>query len=128
MRIEVWDGSCKADKGLANYVGLRLMSVLDHHVRCVDRVTVYVVDCDQRYGKTPSRCRMLAWLRPAGQVLVVQDTREGLYAVIDRTAEQLADGVTLASASPTAATVARPRRSVHADTGHPPMVAAATRR
>jgi hypothetical protein len=103
------------------------MSVLDHHVRCVERVTVYVADGDQRYGMTPRRCRMLAWLRPSGQVLA-QDTREGLYAVIDRTAERLADGVALASASPTAPTVARPLRAVHADKGHPPLAAAATRR
>jgi hypothetical protein len=101
--------------------------VLDHHVRRVERVTVYVADSDQRYGDTPRRCRMLAWLRPSGQVLV-QNTREGLYAVIDSTAERLADGVALASESPTDAAVARPLRVVHAGTGHPPAVAAATRR
>jgi hypothetical protein len=126
MTIEVWDGPCKADKGLANYVGLRLMSVLDHQVRRIERVTVYVTGADHRAGPTPRRCRMIAWLRPSGRVLV-QDIREGLYAAIDSAAERLADGLALDS-GPTATAVARPRRSVDPNPASPSLLAAAATR
>lgn len=94
MRIEVWDRGFKASKGLTNYAGLRLMSVLDHLVRQVDEVAVCLADVDAPCRGIEKRCRMLARLIPSGAVRV-EDAHSGLYAAIDRAAERLADAVAL---------------------------------
>ncbi len=93
MRIDVRDRGFKATEGLRNYVGLRLMSVLDHLVRQVDGVTVCLADVHAPDGGIDKRCRMLALL-PSGEVRV-EEADPGLYAAIDRAAERLADGVAL---------------------------------
>lgn len=94
MRIEVWDRGFKASKGLRNYAGLRLMSVLDHLVRQVDEVAVCLADVDEPHGGIEKRCRMQARLVPSGAVRV-EDAHSGLYAAIDRAAERLANAVAL---------------------------------
>ena len=93
MRIEVRDRGFQSTETLRNYVGLRLMSVLDHLVRQVDGVTVCLADVHAPEGGINKRCRMLALL-PSGEVCV-EETDSGLYAAIDRAAERLAHGVAL---------------------------------
>ena len=93
MRIDVRDRGFKPTEGLRNYVGLRLMSVLDHLVRHVEGVTVCLADVHAPEGGINKRCRMLALL-PSGEVCV-EETDPGLYAAIDRAAERLAHGVAL---------------------------------
>ena len=97
MRIEVRDRGFTVAEGLRNYVGLRLMSVLDHQVRQVDGVTVCLADVHGPDGGIDKRCRMLALLAPSGEVRV-EETVQGLYAAIDRAAERLAHGVALEQA------------------------------
>ena len=94
MRIDVRDRGSKVAEGLRDYVGLRLMSVLDHHVRQVDGVTVCLADVHAPEGGIDKRCRMMALLAPSGEV-AVEETDPGLYATIDRAAERLAHGVAL---------------------------------
>ena len=94
MKIDVRHRGFQATEGLRNYVGLRLMSVLDHHVRQVDGVTVYLPDVHAPEGGVDKRCRMVVLLAPSGEV-AVEETDPGLYAAIDRAAEQLAHGVDL---------------------------------
>jgi ribosome-associated translation inhibitor RaiA len=94
MRIEVTDRGLKATEALRNYVGLRLMSMLDHLVRQVDGVTVGLADVPAPRGGIDKRCRMLALLAPSGEVRV-EETDRGLYAAIDRAAKRLAQGVAL---------------------------------
>ena len=93
MRIDVRDRGVKSTEALRNYVGLRLMSMLDHLVRQVDGVTVGLADVHAPEGGIDKRCRMLALL-PSGEVCV-EETHPGLYAAIDRAAERLAHGVAL---------------------------------
>jgi len=94
MRIDVRDRGLKATEALRNYVGLRLMSMLDHLVRQVDGVTVALADVQAPEGGIDKRCRMLALLGPSGQVCV-EETDPGLYTAIDRAAERLAQVVAL---------------------------------
>ena len=94
MRFDVRDRGCKVAEGLRNYVGLRLMSVLDHHVRHVDSVTVCLADVHPPEGGKDIRCRMVVLLAPSGEV-AVEETDPGLYGAIDRAAERLAHGVAL---------------------------------
>lgn len=95
VRVEVRDHAFEAAESLRNYVGLRLMSVLDHLVWEVEGVTVVVADA---FGdKVQKRCRMLAQLTASGDI-AVEEKDAGLYAAIDRAAERLARGVALASA------------------------------
>jgi ribosome-associated translation inhibitor RaiA len=94
MRIDVRDGGFKADDALRSYVGLRLMSVLDHLVRQVNGVAVSLADVPGRDGKVVKRCRMLAWLAPSGST-GVEEMDSDLYAAIDRAAEELARGMAL---------------------------------
>ncbi len=105
MRIEVRDRGFKPTEALRNYVGLRLMSVLDHLVRQVDGVTVCLADTHAPEGGVDKRCRMLALL-PSGEVCV-DETDPGLYAAIDRAAERLAHGVALELARPAMTPAAR---------------------
>ena len=93
MRIEVRDRGFQSTEALRNYVGLRLMSVLDHLVRQVDAVTVCLADVHAPEGGINKRCRMLALL-PSGEVCV-EETDSGLYAAIDRAAERLAHAAAL---------------------------------
>jgi len=93
MRIDVRDRGFKPTEGLRNYVGLRLMSVLDHLVRHVEGVTVCLADVHAPEGGINKRCRMLALL-PSGEVCV-EETDPGLYAAIDRAAERLAHAAAL---------------------------------
>lgn len=100
MRIDVRDRSFKAPAALRNYVGLRLMSVLDHFVPQVDGVTVCLADVPAGpEGGVDKRCRMLARLTSSGEVRV-EETDGGLYAAIDHAAERLAHGVALEMARP----------------------------
>ena len=100
MRIDVRDRSFKAPAALRNYVGLRLMSVLDHFVPQVDGVTVCLADVPAGpEGGVDKRCRMLALLTSSGEVRV-EETDGGLYAAIDHAAERLAHGVALEMARP----------------------------
>ena len=111
MRIEVTDRGLKAAEGLRNYVGLRLMSMLDHLVRQVDSVTVGLGDVHAPEGGIDKRCRMLALLAPSGEVRV-EETDPGLYAAVDRAAERLAQGVAIERARQVragAVEAARPR-------------------
>lgn len=94
MRIDVRDRGFKSTDALRNYVGLRLMSVLDHLVRQVDGVTVCLADARAPEGGIDKRCRMLAVLTPSGEVRV-EEADAVLYAAIDRAAERLAQGVAL---------------------------------
>ena len=105
MRIDVRDRGFKPTEGLRNYVGLRLMSVLDHLVRHVEGVTVCLADVHAPEGGIDKRCRMLALL-PSGEVCV-EETDPGLYAAIDRAAERLAHGVALELARPAMTAAAR---------------------
>jgi ribosome-associated translation inhibitor RaiA len=91
MRIDVRDRGFKAPEGLRNYVGLRLMSVLDHLVREVDGVTVGLADVHAPKGGLDKRCRMLALLG-TGEVHV-EETASDPYAAIDRAAGRLAAGI-----------------------------------
>ena len=95
VRVEVRDRAFEAAESLGNYVGLRLLSVLDHLVWDVEGVTVVVADVSE--DMVQKRCRMLAQLTAAGDV-AVEEKDAGLYAAIDRAAERLARGVALASA------------------------------
>ena len=97
MRFEIRDRGFKVAEGLRGYVGLRLMSELDHHVRHVDSVTVCLSDVDAPEGGIERRCRMVVLLASSGEV-AAEETDAGLYAAIDRTAERLAIGVALALA------------------------------
>jgi ribosome-associated translation inhibitor RaiA len=94
MRIDVRDRGFKADDGLRNYVGLRLMSVLDHLVRQVNDVVVSLADVPARDGQVGKRCRMLARLAPSGAARV-EETDSDLYGAIDRAAEGLARAMAL---------------------------------
>jgi hypothetical protein len=94
MKIEVWDRGFKANEGLRNYVGLRLMSVLDQLVQQVDGVTVSLAPINAPEGGIEKQCRMLARLMPSGGV-GVQHADPVLYAAIDRAAEHLAQCVAL---------------------------------
>ena len=93
MRIDVRDRGFKATEGLRNYVGLRLMSGLDHLVREVDGVTVWLGDVHAPEGGLNKRCRMLALLA-SGEVRV-EETAPDLYAAIDLAVERLAHGLAL---------------------------------
>jgi ribosome-associated translation inhibitor RaiA len=95
MRIDVRDRGFKADDGLRKYVGLRLMSVLDHLARQVNDVAVSLADVRARDGEVGKRCRMLARFAPSGAARIEQ-TDSDVYAAIDRAAEQLAREVTAA--------------------------------
>jgi len=106
MRIDVMDRGGKATKPLRNYVGLRLMSVLDHLVRGVNGVAVSVTDVHDPDGEGGKRCRMLALLAPSGQARV-EGTDSDLYGAIDRAAEELAHAVALQLSQP--GTAARSR-------------------
>ena len=94
MRFEVRDRGFKVAEGLRQYVGLRLTSVLDHHVRQVDSVTVCLAEVHAPEGMIDERCRMVVLLAPSGEV-AVEETDPDLYAAIDRAAERLAHGVAL---------------------------------
>lgn len=94
MRIDVRDRGFKADDGLRNYVGLRLMSVLDHLVRQVNDVVVSLADVKGSDGVVGKRCRMLARLAPSGAARV-EETDSDLYGAIDRAAEELARAMAL---------------------------------
>lgn len=94
MRIEVFDRGGQVSEAVRNYVGLRLMSVLDQLVRQVNGVLVSLADVDASDGGVGKRCRMVALLAPAGAA-PVQKTDSGLYAAIDRAAEELAHVVAL---------------------------------
>lgn len=93
MKIEVRDRGFKANEDLRNYVGLRLMSVLDQLVQRVDGVTVSLAPVNAA-GGIVKQCRMLARLMPSGGVRV-QHADPVLYAAIDRAAEQLAQCIGL---------------------------------
>ena len=95
VRVEVRDRAFEAAESLRNYVGLRLMSVLDHLVWEVEGVTVVVADVSG--DMVQKRCRMLAQVTASGEV-AVEEKDAGLYAAIDRAAKRLARGVALASA------------------------------
>jgi ribosome-associated translation inhibitor RaiA len=92
MRIDVRNRAFKADDGLRNYIGLRLMSVLDHLVRQVNDVVVCLADVPARDGEVGKRCRMLARLAPSGAARV-EETDSDLYGAIDRAAEELARAI-----------------------------------
>jgi hypothetical protein len=92
MRIEVKDRGFKGNEGLRNYVGLRLMSVLDHLVREVEVVSVSLVDVGGSRASVERRCRMLARLIPSGSV-AVEYTGPALYKAVDEAAHRLAGGV-----------------------------------
>lgn len=92
MRIDVRDRGFKVGEGLRNYVGLRLMSVLDHLAGQVEGVTVRLTDVDAPGDGAERRCRMLARLASSREVHV-EETGSGVYATIDRAAERLAHGV-----------------------------------
>jgi ribosome-associated translation inhibitor RaiA len=95
VRVEVRDRAFEAAESLRRYVGLRLMSVLDHLVREVEGVTVALGDVS---GDTSQkRCRMLAELTASGDA-AVEERDAGLYTAIDRAAERLARGVALTTA------------------------------
>ena len=94
MRIDVRDRGLKVGDGLRNYVGLHLMSVLDHLAGQVEGVTVRLADVDAASGGIGKRCRMLARLTSSREVHV-EETDPGLYAAIDRAAERLAQCVAL---------------------------------
>jgi len=79
-------------EGLRNYVGLRLMSVMDHLAGQVEGVTVRLADVDAPGDGAEKRCRMLARLASSREVHV-EETGSGVYAAIDRAAERLAHGV-----------------------------------
>jgi hypothetical protein len=89
MRIEVFDRGGQVSEPVRNYVGLRLMSVLDQLVRQVNGVLVSIADVDTSDGEIGKRCRMVALLSPSGAA-PVEKTESGLYAAIDRAAEELA--------------------------------------
>lgn len=114
MRINVKDQGVSVGDGLREYVGLRLMSVLDHLERRVGGVTVYLTDTHAREGGVDKRCRMLAHLAPSGE-LCVEETGPGIYAAIDRTAERLA--LELARRETTAARAQGRGRAAAAATG-----------
>jgi ribosome-associated translation inhibitor RaiA len=92
MRIDVRDRGFKVGEGLRNYVGLRLMSVLDHLAGQVEGVTVRLTDVDVPGDGAERRCRMLARLDSSHEVHV-EETGSDVYAAIDRAAERLAHGV-----------------------------------
>ena len=92
MRIDVYRGF-DAPESFRNYVGLRLMSVLDHLVRQVDHVAVNLTHVHAD-GGIDTRCRMLALLAPSGEARI-DETDSGPYAAIDRAAEKLAYAVAL---------------------------------
>lgn len=89
MRIDVTDRGFKVGEGLRNYVGLRLMSVLDHLVGRVEAITVRLTDVDAPGDAAERRCRMAARLASSREVHV-EETGSGAYAAIDRAAERLA--------------------------------------
>jgi hypothetical protein len=97
MRIDVRDRGFKGSEGLRNYVGLRLMSVLDHLVREVEGVAVSLADVPGSDGLMEKQCRMLARLAPSGAV-AVEHSCPALYQAIDETARRLALGVAEESA------------------------------
>jgi putative sigma-54 modulation protein len=126
MRVDVRNRGFKADDGLRNYVGLRLMSVLDHLVRQVNDVVVSLADVPARDGEVGKRCRMLARLAPSGAARV-EETDSTLYGAIDRAAEELARAVAvdLAQGVTAAPSLGKLRRAVEAvpafgSTRHPP--------
>jgi ribosome-associated translation inhibitor RaiA len=92
MRIDVRDRGFEVGDGLRDYVGLRLMSVLDHLVGQVECVNVRLADVDAASDGMGRRCRMLARLTSSREVHV-EEADPGLYAAIDRAAERLAQGV-----------------------------------
>lgn len=94
MRIDVRDRGFKVGEGVKNYVGLRLMSVLDHLAGQVESVTVRLTDVDAPGGGIAKRCRMLARLASSREVHV-EETDTTLYSAIDRGAERLVHGVAL---------------------------------
>jgi ribosome-associated translation inhibitor RaiA len=89
MRIEVRGKAAEPGQDVRNYVGLRLMSVLDHQVRRVEGVAVTLTPARLETGPAGTRCRMLALLRPTGSA-IVDTTDADLYAAIDGAAERLA--------------------------------------
>jgi ribosome-associated translation inhibitor RaiA len=115
MRIDVSVHGFKADDGLRNYVGLRLMSVLDHLVRHVNGVVVSVTDVPAGRGEIRKRCRMQARLAPAGTSRV-EATAFDMYGAIDRAAEELAGAVAfeLARSVTAAPSLGTLRRAVEA--------------
>lgn len=132
MRVDVRNRGFKADDGLRNYVGLRLMSVLDHLVRQVNDVVVSLADVPARDGEVGKRCRMLARLAPSGAARV-EETDSDLYGAIDRAAEELARAVAidLAQGVTAAPSLGKLRRAVEAvpafgRTRHPPRMTEST--
>lgn len=95
VRVEVRDRAFEPAESLRNYVGLRLMSALDHHVWEVEGVRVVVADVSG--DMVLKRCRMLAQVTASGEV-AVEEKDAGLYAAIDGAAKRLARGVARASA------------------------------
>jgi hypothetical protein len=113
MRIEVFDRGGTASEPVRNYVGLRLMSVLDQLVRQVNAVCISLADVQASGGDVGKRCRMLARLAPSGAA-AVEMTDSGQYAAIDRAAQELARVVALELARQKPA--ARSHQKLRADT------------
>jgi ribosomal subunit interface protein len=86
--MEVVYRGVRADLGLRQYVGLRLMSVLDQLERNMENVTVLLDDIPDGGGR---RCRMVARLASDVPVAVDQTSSVDLYASIDKAAERLAE-------------------------------------
>jgi ribosome-associated translation inhibitor RaiA len=93
MRIDVYRGF-DAPESFRDYVGLRLMSVLDHLVRQVNHVAVNLTHVHAPDGGVDTRCRMLALLAPSREARV-DETDSGPYTAIDRAAEKLRSAVAL---------------------------------
>ena len=98
MRIEVVGRPSEITEAVRNYVGLRLMSVLDHHVRQVSGVSVSLADTAIGSGDVGRRCRIRAQLIPRGSA-IVEAMDAGLYGAIDGAAEELARAVARAGRS-----------------------------
>jgi len=94
MRIEVKEGGLDASEPLRDYAGLRLMSVLYPLLGHVHSVRVSVIGVNGGDAELASRCRMLAVLVPAGEVLV-DVTDVGPHAAIDGAAKDLGNALRL---------------------------------
>ncbi len=110
MRIEVRERGVDAHEAVRNYVGLRLMSVLDYRVRRVESVIVSVTDAARTVEGAQTRCRMLAQLVPSGEVRV-EEVDSRLHDAIDRAAERLSVAVDEASRGRSALPLRGPARS-----------------
>jgi ribosomal subunit interface protein len=91
MNIAIHPQGVELPDQVRAYIEYRIFSAISRFGRRCVRVSVRLEECDVTQVRTRYRCAVALHLTPFGQVRV-RATADGLYAVVDESAERLSRG------------------------------------